>query len=75
MKGQAMTSKTAAEQESEEKSKALTVALKIVKRQGATIKEISELPEKWRYHGDGECNCLTCVCANELQATLNRSKS
>ena len=41
----------------------------------ATIKEISELPEKWRYHGDGECNCLTCVCANELQAALNRSKS
>ena len=37
----------------------------------ATIKEISELPEKWRYHGDGECNCLTCVCANELQASLN----
>jgi len=41
----------------------------------ATIKKISELPEKWRYHGDGECNCLTCVCANELQAILNRSKS
>ena len=41
----------------------------------ATIKEIAELPEKWRYHGDGECNCLTCVCANELQAILNRSKS
>ena len=37
----------------------------------ATIKKISELPEKWRYHGEGECNCLTCVCANELQATLN----
>ena len=40
-----------------------------------TIRKAQELPEKWRYHGDGECNCLTCVCANELQAILNRSKS
>ena len=47
----------------------------ILRTKEATIKEISELPEKWRYHGDGECNCLTCVCANELQASLNRSKS
>ena len=45
----------------------------ILRTKEATIKEISELPEKWRYHGDGECNCLTCVCANELQAVLNPS--
>ena len=47
----------------------------ILRTKEATIKKTSELPEKWRYHGDGECNCLTCVCANELQATLNRSKT
>ena len=45
----------------------------ILRTKEATIKEISELPEKWRYHGDGECNCLTCVCAIELQAVLNPS--